>query len=1098
VRLTFALLGTFTVCRDGQQVRDFRAQRVCALLAYLVLEADRPHEREHLCALLWPDEPLTTALTNLRQVLHRLRQAIEPADAEGEYLLITRQTVQINAQRFQSDIGQLRAALQSITTHKHRSVAGCALCSAHLQTIVPLYRGDLLPGFSLPESELFEHWLYTTREALRTQFGTILDHVAAHYERHANLRAALPLLQQWIELDPWNESAQLRLIRAYAQSGQRTAALRQFAQYRTILANELSIAPSADAQHLYIQVQTEQLPKPQPPLLHHEPFAHTPFFGREHELITLVNYLNDPACRLITITGMGGSGKTRLALAAAQSACTSFAQGALVIELAAVDHVEQIIDLLARALDLPPQPNTPLRELLRQRLQSAELLLVCDNCEHLPDLADFVCHLLREAPHLTILATSRMPLDLRTEWLLPIDGLALPSDAAARPDSYAAGQLFLQVAQQCSPLPPLTPANGAQIAACCQLLNGNPLAIKLAASHLRHTTLPELVALLQHDLAHLSTTKRDVPLRQRSLHAVFDWSWRLLDPCAQHALIAMTVFRGGCEPSAAEAVISTLAPIQQIVSASLIRQLPGGRFFVHEQIRQFAAQTPTAAPILSYAAAAHCRYYLALAADVRTTMQRTAEAQSLTQLQVERENLHSAWEYAPQLADWPLLQQAIPVYARIYARTNLHEGARQFLHMLERIDPQNSAHHTIRKALLDPLIGLLNATDQLATAHTYLGMLHDLAHATNDSQSIACALVYHGDLATQARKSEAAWYAYAAAEQYCAHDQSERGRSLLAQSLLKRAGLIDWQQLPVDLRYAERAYQIYAQLQMPFQASNALNRLGNQHRHLGQYGQSLQVRQQALKLIADQGDLDVGPGTFNDAGELYMLLGDYPAARSAFERGLLMAQRLGLVRMELCILEGLGRTLFHLGERELAYAQLSHALARDPSATATAHQGYCLTSLGYVAEASGNWLHANDYYSRALVWWERSSHRSDAHVEPRCGLARVAVTTHQIALALSLIEPVLPYLDAPMLLDALEPMWVHLTCVQVLQAANDPRADQVLLRAQQRLHQQAAHIHDPELQYTFLQNVAYHRALIAAQPREGTHHPSPAIGRGAA
>lgn len=152
MRLSLAFLGAFEVSVDGRPIQEFRAQSVRALLTYLALEANRPHEREHLCALLWPDDPLPTALTNLRQALHRLRQALEPAAAEGAFLSITRQTVQLNAATIASDVAELRAVMQAVSKHVHRSATRCAVCAARIQAVLPLYRGELLPGFSLEHS----------------------------------------------------------------------------------------------------------------------------------------------------------------------------------------------------------------------------------------------------------------------------------------------------------------------------------------------------------------------------------------------------------------------------------------------------------------------------------------------------------------------------------------------------------------------------------------------------------------------------------------------------------------------------------------------------------------------------------------------------------------------------------------------------------------------------------------------------------------------------------------------------------------------------------------------------------------------------------
>jgi DNA-binding SARP family transcriptional activator/predicted ATPase len=1079
--LALALLGTFEVHRNDQPISEFRAQSVRALLAYLALEANRPHEREHLCALLWPDDPLPKALTNLRQALHRLRQAIEPPGEEGRYLLITRQTVQLNPATIESDVSALYAAMRAVATHKHRSATRCAQCAARLTAVLPLYRGELLPGFSLPNCTGFEHWLNAERERLHATFCCLLDQLAASYEHCGDFNAALPLLRRWVALDPWNEEAHLRLIRTLAYTGQRTTALRQFECYRAILAAELRIEPGAAVSDLRSQIQSGDLPVPSIAGLRHAPAAVTPFFGRTANLEELVDRLHSPECRLITITGLGGSGKTRLALAAAQVACNSFADGAVFVSLAAVEHADQVVAALSSTLNLPSGANGAAPERLWDELRERELLVLLDNCEQVAELDTLVARLLGTAPRLAILATSRTPLDLRAEWVLALGGLEVPpvTTPATDPQSYPAGQLFLQIARQVQPGFRFDPAGAAQIQSCCALLGGSPLAIELAASRLRDDSLADVLAAVRNN-TDLATTMGDVPIRQRSLRAVFDWSWRVLDTAEQHALISMSVFRDGCSPEAVQDVVGASEPLQRLVGQSLVRREPDGRFVVHEQIRQFAAeQLEQQGKAMAHER--HCRYYLAQAAALANAMGHANEAAVITTLQGEYANLRAAWEYAAHLGDATLIGAAAPVFGRLYARRNLREGVQQFSGTLAQLQPAASGAVAARQALLDVLIGMLNAIGATAEAQERAAELTALAQANGDIQNEAAAQVHRGDLAVLQRDPATAWQAYAAAEALCTADKSPRGRTILANSLQKRAGLIDWQQLPVDYSYADRAYALYNELDMPLHAAAALNRLGNQHRRRGDYGRSFEARRKALALIADQGDVDVGPGILNDLGEVYLLLGEYTAAREVFARGLGMARRLGALKMELCILEGLGRTLLHLGALDAARAHLTDALARSTPATAVVHRGYCLTTLGYVAERMGDGDEAAAYYHAALNWWATSGHCSDAIVEPRCGLARVMLAAGKTGEAREQVEQVLPYLAGAALQDALEPMWVHWSCYTILNTAGDQRAAAVLANAHGQLSRQANQLYTPALRKSFLTNVIAHRAICAAQ-----------------
>lgn len=1080
--LSLALLGTFDVRCDGQPVSDFRAQSVRALLAYLAIESDRPHEREHLSALLWPDEPIQAALASLRQALHRLRQALEPEGREGHYLIVTRQSVQLNAAALQLDTVVFREALQAVAAHRHRSEASCEICAARLHSALSLYRGDLLPGFSFPESERFEEWLLIERERLHRQLFGLLDRLAVYHERRGEFTTAIELLRRWVAVEPWHEPAHLRLITALAYAGQRTLALRQFERYRSFLAADLDMEPGPAARALIAQVRAGIITPPPVPALRHAPGDSTSFIGRTQEIARLTAQLGDPACRLLTLTGMGGTGKTRLATAVARATCHIFADGAVFVSLAAIDHAEHVPEALSAALGLSAPAERPLLDQLIDELHGRDLLLLLDNCEQVAELGPLVARLLVGAPRLTILATSRVALNLRAEWIVPVEGLELADSHAVAPypSSYTAGQLFLQVARQVRPEFSPGPAESRLVRECCEILNGSPLAIELAAAQLGALPLDRIVAMVRTSLDSLATTMSDVPLRHRSLRAVFDWSWRLLTPAERHALAHLSVFTGGCDAAAAEAVAGATVSLDQLVARSLLRHDDAGRYTMHEQIRQFAEEQLARLGTAALALERHCTYYLSMAAAQEGQINGPRAGAIIAALQADHDNLRHAWNRAMDGARYELIGSAAPVLGQIYARSDLHEGVAQFRGLLARLQPHTAAAAQARQRLLDILMSQLRAIGRSDETEPYAAELLALAQVGADRVGEAVAQLHLGYLAAHRRDFVGAWEHLRAASQLSADDRSRRGRVIHAHTLLKCAGLIDWQQLPVDRSYAEQAYTIYCEIDMPYYAGAALNRLGNQHRRCGDYGRSLTARRQALAILEGQGDLDLYTMVLNDTGEIFMLLGDYQQARAVFEQALAITCRIGLRKMEVVILEGLGRCLFHLGEIDRAEARLQQAIALDDDQPSQAHRGYFLTTMGYIAERSRNWDVAARHYAEAASWWEASNHRSDAAVEPRAGLARIALAHHQPRVALAHIEMVLPYLEGRQLQDALEPMWVHQSCYEALAAAGDRRADLVLRRARDLLGAQAAQISDPELRARFLENVAAHRAILGA------------------
>jgi predicted ATPase len=535
--LALSFLGTFDVRRDGAAITDFRAQNARALLAYLALESDRPHEREHLCALLWPDQPLDHALTNLRQALHRLRQAIEPEGREGSALLINRQAVQLDTAAIESlDVAALGAAVEAAQAHRHRRLSACPLCVERLRAAAALYRGEFLAGFNCMGSRPFEAWLLLWRERLHHQFVVALEALADHYTARGEDAQARDYLRRWLAVEPWREAAHQQLMRVLAR-GDQGAALRQFESCRAALAR-LGAEPTPETVALAGQIKAEAVALRRITQASTLPIPVTPFVGRADDLERIAARLNDPDCRLLTLVGPGGSGKTRLALAAAAAASCAFGDGAVFVALEGVTAIDQLPEAIATALGLTLSPARPVAAQICRCLCARELLLVLDNFDHLLDgprpsgrpgsgpVVELVRRIVREAPAVTVLAASRAPLDLRAEWLLPVAGMALPPatecESAPPATAYDAGKLFLQTARRVQP--GFAPSNGdhATIGELCRRLDGMPLAIELAATQLRERSLAEVAAAVAQSREVRATTLHDLPQRQRSVRAVFD------------------------------------------------------------------------------------------------------------------------------------------------------------------------------------------------------------------------------------------------------------------------------------------------------------------------------------------------------------------------------------------------------------------------------------------------------------------------------------------------------------------------------------------------------------------------------------------------
>ncbi len=386
-RLSLALLGSFEVTLNGHPVTTFESVKVRALLAYLALEAGRSHTRAFLAELLWPDLPAATALTYLRHVLAKLKEAIpDSVPSRLPFLLVTRETIALNpASDYQLDLASFTTLLETCASHPHRHPETCRACAQRRTAAVALYRGDFLEHFLLGDSAAFEEWAALKRERLRQQLLDTLARVISYYERRGAYQHAQRFAWRQVEIDPWGDKAYRQLMRVLWRSGQRSAALEQYARVRRILQQDLGIEPSAETTEMYehIRAAATSTPSNEFPshLSHNLPAPTTHLIGREAELAQLAGLLQQPTYRLITLSGSGGIGKTRLALQVASELLDDFADGVCLVALAPVADPALVIPTIAQALGMQESSAQPLLKSLMSHLRARQMLLVLDNFE---------------------------------------------------------------------------------------------------------------------------------------------------------------------------------------------------------------------------------------------------------------------------------------------------------------------------------------------------------------------------------------------------------------------------------------------------------------------------------------------------------------------------------------------------------------------------------------------------------------------------------------------------------------------------------------------------------------------------------------------
>jgi len=864
--LSVRLLGPLQVTLDGQPVTAFESDKVRALLAYLVIEAGFPHRRERLTGLLWPERPERVARNNLRVALANLRRAIGDRQATSPVLIITRQTLQFNPEsNAWSDVASFAALLEPQSTAKQTV--------QHLEKATSLYRGDFMEGFSLPDSAALEEWVLLTRERLGRQVQAALQHVTRYHQMRGAYERALEYAHRQVELAPWEEQGQRQVMRLLALTGQRNAALIQYESLCRILAEELGVEPedetTALAQLIRDRADLSSLPFGPP---HNLPAPLTPFVGREAEIAAIVEHLRDPACRLLTLVGPGGCGKTRLALEAAMDILSNafldtHRDGMFFVPLASIESPRAIVPTLARSLGfyLHEEEGEPKRQLI-EYLRHKNMLLILDNYEHLlahpgcseqarrqpsqRDSVGLVIDILRTAPGLRILATSRTRLNVPGEHLFPVDGMDVPRPTIGEPQEiaqYGAAKLFLQSARRIQPGFELTAGNWADVVRICHLVQGLPFGILLAAAWIRTLTPCEIAAEIGQSLDFLETDWHDVPARQRSMRAVFDHSWRLLSDRERLILQTLSVFRGGFTRQAFQEVTgASLRQLKSLIDKSLLYPAPASsaqfrttrRYEVHELLRKFAAEKLQSLGNADTAREAHAVCYTNFLDRRRQDLKSHKQLEAQKEIEADFENVRAAWTWSIQKRELAAVKRSLESLSLFWMYQSREQGGKELLRQArEQLAPQPGE---------DPH----SAWGWILVEEFYRSPHQVRQVQLEDALAI---MRRHGDRPGVAR----CWRALGELA-------SNTGNSADA------------------LAFYEKSLLHYQELDDGFGQAEILSKLAQEHRLLGQPEEAIKLARQSLDLSRKTGARFWEASSLTNTGTVAFFTGNYTEARAYF------------------------------------------------------------------------------------------------------------------------------------------------------------------------------------------------------------------------
>lgn len=648
--LAVRLLGQFDVQLDGKSV-EITSRSAQSFLAYLMLNPGTEHRREKLAGLFWSNTSDENARRNLRQELWRLRQALEsksPRKRTLEYFITDDISIAFNSN---ADFWLDTAVLQGPTQSTNDLLAS-----------VNVYRGELLPG-------VYDDWAVLERERLQSVYEQKMARLLEHLQDEQRWDEILDWSERWIALGQTPEPAYRALMLAHHAKGDQSQVASIYQRCIAALRNELGVEPSAETRALFEQLSKGESRIAPAPTLRSAPLFGstnlpvplTSFIGREKELQTIARLLS--TSRLITLTGPGGVGKTRLAIQIAHDSIKKFKDGVFWVGLVGLADENLIPQEIAQALKVREISNEPLIDTLKHFLKSKEILLVIDNCEHLiRACAHYIEQLLVAAPKMKILATSIEGLGLFDETIYQVPSLPLPQAqelSLKELERFASIELFNARASHAKPDFSWNEKNASSIAQICQRLDGIPLAIELAAARIKVLSIDEIAARLDDRFSLLTAGSRTAIPRHQTLRATIDWSYDLLTESERILFRRLSVFAGGFTLEAAESVCSLeglhrseiLDLLGRLADKSLVivegtGALGQTRYRLLETIRQYAIEKLIATGEASATRDLHLEFYLALAEKAEALLFGKEQAPWIRRLDIELDNVRAVIDWA--------------------------------------------------------------------------------------------------------------------------------------------------------------------------------------------------------------------------------------------------------------------------------------------------------------------------------------------------------------------------------------------------------------------------------------------------------------------
>lgn len=1002
--LEVCLLGKFEIRLDNQPI-EIHSRPAQALLAYLMLNAETSYRREKIAALLWPDSDEVSARSNLRQALWRLRKAV----GEG-YFRTNKISVGFNPQ---ADYALDVDALQ-------KDIVG-SVSADRLIRMVSVYEGPLLPGF-------YDEWVIPAQTRLQAIFEDRMQMLLDRLIDEAHWREARVWAEWWISRGSVSEHAYRAFMMAAAGLGDRAGVAAGFQRCVEALEEDLGVEPSRKTRELMERLMSaDRLPsdkiKPgQTAQTANLPIQPTPFIGREDELAQLSALLNDPSIKLITLLGPGGIGKTRLAIESAKAQPGFFSDGVFFVTLTSVDDPAMIVSQIGDAINFSfhvrdqrthyaAEPQS--RQLLAY-LRGKNMLLVLDNLDHLltpvlfnpgesrQGVNELISDIIRMAPRVKILATSRERLNLHGETGIVLSGLTYPERAQstklADMSIYGAVRLFVKSSRLVSPAFDLTPENLADVIEICRLADGMPLAIELAAAWVAMLTPAEIAVEIRNSPDFLETDLQDIPGRHRSIRKVFDHTWNRLSPTEQMVFMQLSVFRGGYTRLAAQKVSgANLQDLRALLDKSLIRRNDDGRYQIHELLRQLGTEQLARLPAEEAVANdRHCAFYALFMKEKEKDLIGRKQAQALSDIEIEIDNVRAAWQWAVTHAKLEEIDRIMESLAEFYrirgGRSEVAEIFDQAALSLGWQGDLASDAHTGSENVFRDTMQLIDK----ASSITYRSKSVELVLG----KVLGCSNRFYCDVPGQA------WKAYRISQDSLEMLSRAGARKEMAW-VLRSIGDIGYSP-DIIIQLCSRALSVFEETGDRRGIAETLYRMGSVSTRIGDYRKAEEFYQNSLRISRQIDRYEIIAHCLAELGYVFWALGKYSAAEKKCRESLSYYREIGYTSQIAYAMRNLGRVFMGMenffiakqhfrnsldiyeeiglrGMKAITLGELAHVSVVEGALTEAEHlaetsRNLCEkleyrpglvvahTALGDIEVRRGNLNTGRQHYHKALQW----------------------------------------------------------------------------------------------------------------------------------